>query len=52
MVLISVDHSWSALVHKNFDIERACVELEAELRSLKEQARMRLVDPETPCVLE
>ena len=30
-------------MHKNFEIERACVELEGELESLKEQARQRYV---------
>ena len=34
-------YSWNALVHKNFEIERACVELEGELESLKEQGRQR-----------
>ena len=36
-------HSWNALVHKNFEIERACIELEGELESLKEQARQRYI---------
>lgn len=30
-------------MHKNFEIERACVELEGELESLKEQARQRYI---------
>ena len=34
-------YSWNALVYKNFEIERVCVELERELESLKEQARQR-----------
>lgn len=36
-------YSWNTLVHKNFEIERACVELEGELASLKEQAKLRLL---------
>lgn len=31
-------HSWNALVHKNFDIERTCLELESDIHTLQQQA--------------
>ena len=37
----SVLYSWNALVHKNFEIEKACVELEKELETLREKLGQR-----------
>ena len=39
----SSSHSWNTLVHKNFEIERACLDLETESYQLRQEAKERLV---------
>lgn len=34
-------YSWQSLVHKNYEIEQVCLDLQQEVDSLKEQARER-----------
>lgn len=37
-------HSWNTLVHKNFEIEHACLDMERELYQLRQEAKERLVN--------
>ena len=37
----SPSQSWNTLVHKNFEIERACLDLERELYQLRQEAKER-----------
>ena len=36
-------NSWNSLVHKSFEIERVCLELEREIAVLKQHAKERFV---------
>ena len=37
----SLIYSWNTLVHKNFEIESVCLELEREIQTLNQQAKER-----------
>eukprot|EP00731_Ephydatia_muelleri_P014705 Em0008g425a len=52
--LQTLSNHWNALVHKNFEIEKACVELEKELETLREKLGQRNSDvpPEEPQIAQ
>jgi len=44
-------YSWDHLVHKNFELEKLCMDISGEVELLKKQAELRCAIINFPCIV-